>query len=139
MKQLIKLLLPYVGLSQEDIPQCKGFQNLESLTVAGPPKALSTFLRSLSTRTLQDVTLDGTTTPQIIDVAEWQGCVACLCLLHGSPLRAIDLRLTASTGGPDLSRMGVVSPILELHHIVRFTNTDDGIGVAKYPSFEAIS
>jgi hypothetical protein len=121
MKQLIKLLLPYVGLSEEGIPQCKGFQNLESLTVAGPPMALSTFLRSLSTRTLQDVTLDGTTTPQLIDVAEWQDCVACLCLLHGSSLRAIDLRLTASTGGHDLSRMGVVSPILELHHIERFT------------------
>jgi len=121
LKQLIKLLLPHVGLVEEDMPRDKGFERLHSLTVAGPPKALITFLDALSTHTLRDVTLGhGTRNHLLFDVAGWQDCVTRLCALHGPSLRTIDLRLTILTRDIGLCRMGIVIPILELHHLEVF-------------------
>jgi hypothetical protein len=43
MEHLVTLMLPHIGLAEADMPLHNGFQCLESLTVAGPPKGLIEF------------------------------------------------------------------------------------------------
>jgi hypothetical protein len=120
LKHLTTLHLPHTGVADADMPGCKGFKNLEHLTISARPKVLVMFFECLLTYNLSEVTLSQSSRNyEPFDIPELQDCVSRLCSLHGSSLREVDLRFAApdGLGNAKTDDMDVLHPLLELHHL----------------------